>query len=92
MGGRGHRVEVATGDPVTIVVKSVDAGRVADLSRDTPLADQVLDLLRGGALGRADIAGELGKTPGHVGKELTALSQRGKVIQVARGEWGLSAQ
>lgn len=94
---RRHAYEIAfrndsRGDPVTIVVKSVDAGRVADLSRDTPLADQVLDLLRGGALGRADIAGELGKTPSHIGQVLTTLKDRGQVIQVSKGQWGLTAR
>jgi biotin operon repressor len=70
----------------------VDTSAVADLHRDVPLAQQILDLLRGGALERAAIADELGKTTGHVGKELTALRERGKVIQVSRGEWGLATQ
>ena len=94
---RRHAYEIAfrndsRGDPVTITVKSVDSSRVAELHKDMPLGDQIVDLLRGGALERAAIAEELGKTASHIGKELTALSRRGKVIQIARGEWGLSAQ
>ena len=94
---RRHAYEVtfrndSRGDPVTIGIRSVDAARVADLHRDVPLGDQIMELLRGGALERATIAGELGKTPSHIGKELTNLRERGKVIQIARGEWGLAAQ
>jgi len=82
----------ARGDPVTITFKRVDISRVTALDQDRPLGDQIVELLRGGALERTAIAEELGKTPSHISKELTALREQGKVIQVARGQWGLAAQ
>lgn len=89
-----HAYEIAfrndnRGDPLAITFKPVAASRVADLERDKPLADQILDLLRGGAMDRTDIAEELGKTPSHIGQALTTLKEHGKVIQVSRGQWGL---
>ena len=91
-----HAYEIAfrndsRGDPVTIVVRSVDAGRVAELHKDVPLADQIVELLKHGALTRTEVAGELDKAPSHIGKELSRLKDRGKVVQVGDNRWGAMA-
>jgi len=93
---RRHAYEIAfrndaRGDPVTITVKAVDSSRVADLHKDVPLGDQIVELLKHGALTRAEVAGELDKSPSHIGKELSTLKERGKVVQVGDNRWGAMA-
>jgi len=88
-----HAYEIAfrndsRGDPVTITVKSVDSGRVADLHKDVPLADQIVELLKHGALTRAELASELSVSPNYASKELSRLKNRGKVIALPENRWG----
>jgi predicted HTH transcriptional regulator len=69
----------------------VDSSRVAGLHKDVPLGDQIVELLKHGALTRAEVASELDKSPSHIGKELSTLKERGKVIQVGDNRWGAMA-
>lgn len=88
-----HAYEIAfrndsRGDPVTIGIRSVDAGRVAELQRDTPLGDQIVELLKHGSLTRTEVAGELAISPDYASRTLSALKDKGKVIALPDKRWG----
>lgn len=92
---RRHAYEIAfrndsRGDPVTIAVQPVDASRVAELHKDKPLGDQIVELLKTGALTRTEVASELAISPDYASKELSLLKDRGKVIALPDKRWGVA--